>query len=45
MKHLWLLDIDLAFKHGLDTLKQVYKDNIGKLALPGAPKFMSLKEF
>lgn len=26
-------------------LKEIYKKNCGKAALPGAPKFMSLEEF
>ena len=26
-------------------MKAIYKDNIGKNALPGAPRYMSLKEF
>lgn len=32
-------------KHGLVTLKAVYKNFSGKNALPGAAKFMSMDEF
>lgn len=44
-KNLWTLELDLAFKHGLEPLKKVYKEYIGKFALPGAPRYMSLQEF
>ena len=42
---LWVEEVDLALKHGLPLLKEIYKKNTGKSALPGAPKFMSLEEF
>ena len=42
---LWKEEVDLALKHGLPLLKEIYKKNCGKTALPGAPKFMSLEEF
>ena len=42
---LWVEEVDLALKHGLPLLKEIYKTNCGKAALPGAPKFMSLEEF
>ena len=42
---LWKEEVDLALKHALPLLKEIYKKNTGKAALPGAPKFMSLEEF
>ena len=42
---LWCEEVDLALKHGLHVLKDIYKKNCGKTALPGAPKYMSLEEF
>ena len=42
---LWVEEVDLALKHGLHHLKEIYKKNCGKTAVPGAPKFMSLEEF
>ena len=38
-------EVDLAMKHGLRTLKEIYTKFSGKFASPGQPKFMSLSEF
>jgi hypothetical protein len=38
-------EIDLALKHGLRVLKELYGRFSGKFANPGAPKYMSLQEF
>jgi len=44
-RNLWIEEVDLVLKTGLTTLKAIYKKFSGKLAAPGAPKFMSLAEF
>jgi hypothetical protein len=38
-------EIDLALKHGLRVLKDLYIKFSGRFANPGAPKYMSLTEF
>lgn len=38
-------EIDLALKHGLRVMKELYYKFSGRFAQPGAPKYMSLSEF
>jgi hypothetical protein len=42
---LWVEEIDLVLKQGLDALKLLYKKFIGKNSMPGSLMYMSLSEF
>ena len=44
-KYLWVEEVDYVLKIGIPALKDIYKKFSGKLALPGAPKYMSCLEF
>ena len=44
-KYLWVEEVDYVLKVGIPALKDLYKKFSGKLALPGAPKYMSCLEF
>ena len=44
-KVLWREEIDYTLKISIEPLKQIYQKFIGKNALPGAQRFMSLTEF
>ena len=44
-ERLWNEECDLAYKRNMNTFEKIYRQNSGRYALPGAPKFMSLDEF
>ena len=43
--HLWREEVDYTLKVSLQTLKELYKMFSGRIALPGAPKYMCCLEF
>ena len=45
LQTLWKPANDLAFKHGIATLKRVYIKFTGKFATPSQPRYMSHSEF
>ena len=44
-ERLWKEEVDYVLKVSLPTLKDIYRKFSGKIAMPGAPKYMCCLEF